>query len=75
MEKENDKKMTEEDLESLLYNVLDELVYAEEDAPFQEFDGGRIYTFSDKGVLTYNKGLVIQFSTGEEFQLTIVRSN
>ena len=34
----------------------------------------RVVTFEDAGVMTYNKGLVITTRSGEEYQLTIIRS-
>ncbi len=33
-----------------------------------------IITFDDAGLLTMNKGLVVRFINGAEFQLTIVQS-
>jgi hypothetical protein len=33
-----------------------------------------VATFRDAGVLTNNKGLVLSFPNGQEFQLTIVES-
>lgn len=33
-----------------------------------------IMTFREAGLLTSNEGLVLRFESGEEFQLTIVRS-
>jgi len=33
-----------------------------------------IRTFEDAGVMTYNKGLVIRYDDGTEFQVTIVQS-
>lgn len=34
----------------------------------------RILTFEEAGLLTRNKGLVVKFENGDEFQLTIVQS-
>ena len=31
-------------------------------------------TYTDRGMLTMNKGLVLHMKSGQEFQLTIVRS-
>ena len=33
-----------------------------------------IRTYEDAGVMTYNKGLVIRYDDGTEFQVTIVQS-
>jgi hypothetical protein len=37
--------------------------------------GGRVGTFEEHGVLTGNRGLVVELPGGQEFQLTIVESN
>jgi hypothetical protein len=34
----------------------------------------RIETFKEAGILTSNEGLVVTFSDGEEYQISIVRS-
>jgi hypothetical protein len=36
--------------------------------------GGRVGTFEEHGVLTMNRGLVVELPSGQEFQLTIVES-
>ena len=54
------RRITEARLEARLARLLER--YAE------------VGTFRDRGVLTNNKGLVVQFPNGQEFQITIVRS-
>ena len=39
-----------------------------------EAQGGSVSTFSEAGVMTNNKGLVVELPGGQEFQLTIVES-
>ena len=55
--------MQESDVEDMLYNLL---------INTEEIKG--INTFEGRGVLTQNRGLVIE-TEGREFQITIVRSN
>ncbi len=38
-------------------------------------DAKSIQNYSDAGILTLSKGLVIEMKDGSEFQLTIVQSN
>ncbi|HCA30997.1 MAG TPA: hypothetical protein DEP23_16295 [Ruminococcaceae bacterium] len=38
-------------------------------------DAESIQNYSDAGILTISKGLVIKMKDGSEFQLTIVQSN
>jgi hypothetical protein len=33
-----------------------------------------VATFNDRGIMTTNKGIVLSFADGSEFQITIVRS-
>lgn len=40
----------------------------------EDFEVQRMDTFEEAGILTSNKGLVIKTTSGEEFQITIVRS-
>lgn len=73
--------MTEEALEGVLYNTL--VNFGDMDKQDLEECGMdmavdliecKVATFEEEGVLTYNRGLVLQFPSGEEFQITIVRS-
>ena len=59
----NEFPMQESDVEDMLYNLL---------INTEEIKG--INTFEGRGVLTQNRGLVIE-TEGREFQITIVRSN
>lgn len=59
----NEFPMQESDVEDMLYNLLIDTEEIEE-----------INTFEERGVLTQNRGLVIE-TEGREFQITIVRSN
>ena len=59
----NEFPMQESDVEDMLYNLL---------INTDEIKG--INTFEGRGVLTQNRGLVIE-TEGREFQITIVRSN
>jgi len=36
--------------------------------------GGQVRTFADDGILTMNRGLVVELPNGQEFQITIVES-
>jgi len=36
--------------------------------------GGRVCNYVDAGVLTYNRGLVVDLPNGQQFQITIVES-
>lgn len=55
---------TEKDLRNWLIEAI-------EDFDKEDLD---IMTFREAGLLTSNEGLVLRFESGEEFQLTIVRS-
>lgn len=59
----NEFPMQESDVEDMLYNLL-----------INTEDIKGINTFEGRGVLTQNRGLVIE-TEGREFQITIVRSN
>jgi hypothetical protein len=54
------RRITEERLETKLAALLER--WAE------------VTTFHDAGVLTDNRGLVVEFPNGQEFQITIVES-
>lgn len=73
--------MNARELQDTLREVLEELLFARDaaDDPLADLadltDGIRqIASFDDTGVLTTDKGLVIECEDGAEFQLTIVRS-
>jgi len=73
--------MTARELQDLLRELLEELLFARDDADdpladlAERMDGiRRICTYDDAGVLTTDKGLVIECDDGAEYQLTIIRS-
>jgi len=59
--------MNEHDVETMLYELLQD----EE----QAYEVARAVTFEEAGVLTGNRGLVVHTQDGSEFQITIVQSN
>ena len=73
--------MNARELQDLLRELLEELLFAREDAddPLADLaertDGIRqICTYDDVGMMTTDKGLVIECDDGTELQLTIVQS-
>jgi hypothetical protein len=79
--------MTEEEFTELLGDFICEYAHIDnfgDDDFTEDEDGGnnnypelkdiRVKTFDRAGILTMNAGLVITLSTGEEYQVTIVRS-
>ena len=73
--------MDARELQDLLRDLLEELMFArdDEDDPLAELAertrGLReICTYEDVGMLTRDKGLVVECDDGAEFQVTIVRS-
>lgn len=50
---------------------LSEAIYGVED---EENEVRRVSTYEEDGVLTRNRGLVIKFKNGDEFQICIVQS-
>ncbi|SHG13598.1 hypothetical protein SAMN05443575_1472 [Jatrophihabitans endophyticus] len=57
----------------LLQEALTSVLEEEGEAVPGDFSA-TVSTFREAGVLTYNHGVVLSFSTGGEFQVTIVRS-
>jgi len=73
--------MNARELQDLLRDLLEELILARDDADdpladLAERTGGirQISTYDDVGMLTHDKGLVVECDDGGEFQVTIVRS-
>ena len=58
--------MNEYDVETMLYELLQD----EE----QAYEVDRVQTFEEAGVLTGNRGLVVRTEDGSEFQISIVQS-
>ena len=67
---EDEAQFTEETLQ----DGLRELITEGYDSSEICWENLRVRTFEDAGVMTYNKGLVIELPDGTEFQLTIVQS-
>ena len=73
---------TNQDLETLLQRIFEELsVMDGDDAQHAGLDEWRpplagmdVHTFAEQGILTQNRGLVLRFPDGAEFQLTLVQS-
>jgi len=59
------KRISERRFETKLARILERLL---------DQCGGRVGTFEEHGVLTMNRGLVVELPNGQEFQLTIVES-
>lgn len=65
--------MTEQRFQDCLNTLLEAVSFGNHD----DWDGKPIdlvRSFSDEGVLTYNKGLIVRMEDGTEFQITIVKS-
>ena len=58
--------MNDIDIETMLYELLQD----EEAAP----EIAKVRTFEEAGVLTSNRGVVVQTDDGSEFQISIVQS-
>lgn len=67
---ENEEQLTDETLQDGLKELISE-GYDTYDICWENL---RVRTFAEAGVLTYDKGLVIELPDGTEFQLTIVQS-
>ncbi len=67
---EDEAQFTEETLQ----DGLRELITEGYDSFEINWENIRVRTFEDAGVMTYNKGLVLELPDGSEFQLTIVQS-
>lgn len=53
----------------------DEMVELLSDIVYDEMEGVRnVKTFDEAGLLTRNKGIVINLTDGSEFQITIIKS-
>jgi hypothetical protein len=59
------KRISERQFETKLARLLERVL---------DDRGGRVGTFEEHGVLTMNRGLVVELPNGQEFQLTIVES-
>ncbi len=59
--------MNEAEFQEWLQEAIEDFTSPLDDSP-------RVKSFSSAGVLTRNAGLVVRFSDGTEFQVTIVQS-
>ena len=69
--------MSEHDFDEVLQDGLRELIAQDGDYRTAEdlcWENLRVQTFSEDGVMTRDKGLVISLPDGIEYRLTIVRS-
>ena len=60
--------------EDTLQDALREYITEGYDSYEMCWENLRVRTFAEAGLMTYNKGLVIELPDGTEFQLTIVQS-
>ena len=67
---ENEEQFTEDTLQDALREYNTEGYDSYEVC----WENLRVRTFAEAGLMTYNKGLVIELPDGTEFQLTIVQS-
>ena len=69
---------TEQNVQDSLHELLETLSYDKEfgyDFGLEtNLEDAIVTTFEQAGILTNNKGLVIQYADGSEFQITIVKS-
>lgn len=74
--------MNDRELQDTLRDILEKLMFARDGDTDDEIAElaertqriRHLCTFSDAGVLTMNKGIVIETDDGREYQITIVRS-
>ena len=71
---ESDFENQEQFTEDTLQDALREYITEGYDSYEMCWENLQIRTFEEAGIMTYNKGLVIELPDGTEFQLTIVRS-
>lgn len=60
------RRYSERGIERRLQNLLQRVL---------ENRGGQVETFEERGVLTYNRGLVLSLPGHQEFQITIIDSS
>ena len=71
---ESDFEEQEQFTEDTLQDALREYITEGYDSYEMCWENLRVRTFAEAGLMTYNKGLVIELPDGTEFQLTIVQS-
>ncbi len=57
-----------------IQDALLEMWYGDPDEIHNTLDGTEASAYEEAGILTSDKGIVIQTQTGEEFQITIIQS-
>ena len=65
------KDTTEKDMEAIIAEAL-EFADDDDNGGIPELDS--VYTFEQEGLLTRNKGLIVNMADGSQFQVTIVKS-
>jgi hypothetical protein len=72
------KPLGEKGMEDWLKEAIQEFVDDDDDVMYLGESevpvASRVDTFDDAGILTMNKGLLVELENGEEFQITIVQS-
>ena len=72
------KPLGEKGMEDWLKEAIQEFVDDDDDVMYLGESevpvASRVDTFDDAGILTMNKGLIVELENGEEFQITIVQS-
>ena len=71
---ESDFESGEHFTEDTFQDALREYITVGYDSYEMCWENLRVRTFAEAGIMTYNKGLVIEMPDGTEFQLTIVQS-
>ena len=71
---ESDFESGEQFTEDTFQDALREYITVGYDSYEMCWENLRVRTFAEAGIMTYNKGLVIEMPDGTEFQLTIVQS-
>jgi hypothetical protein len=66
--------VTEEQVEEMLCDFFHEVDNDWRSGAVGAEDVQTVGTFASAGVLTYDKGVVVRFEDGSEFQITIVQS-
>jgi len=67
--------MEEQDFQDVLIDIFDSLSYDDGyySSIFDKLMGNNCQSFSNAGLLTCNKGVVINLKDGSHFQITIVK--
>lgn len=76
MENNQEIEREEEEREELSESEFREVLMCAigESEDIDELDDCEVGSFRDYGIMTTNEGLVVRLQSGEEFQITIVRS-